>query len=192
MRFSLGGLQALGLIETDLSRTADGNLSAFKAKVMGQALYLVESMMGDSDMDHTDVVDAIKESCSWSLYPHCHVKGWGAESWSWSSYSHYHVKEWGAKSILLTMNASATVFKTPAPTQSLAANMGRACEPLWPVYFLSSLLLNEYPTWAVALRNASRKEVDEPPPNVLTLQLLDQSHLINPKHEASGRQLIVG
>lgn len=59
MRFSLGGLQALGLIETDPPQTADGNLSAPQAKLTGQALYLMASMMGDSDMDLTNGIDAI-------------------------------------------------------------------------------------------------------------------------------------
>lgn len=82
MRFSLGGLQALGLIETVLPRIADGNFSAPTAKLTGQAWYLMTSMMGDTDRDRTDGVDTVKEL------------------WPWLSYSQYYVKEWGAESIL--------------------------------------------------------------------------------------------
>lgn len=77
MRFSPGGLQALGLIETGLPRNADGNFPAPTAKLTGQALYLMTSMVGDTDMDLTDGFDTVKE-----------VK----ELWSWLSYSQYHVK----------------------------------------------------------------------------------------------------
>lgn len=72
-------------------------------------------------MDLTNGIDAIKEFLSWL------------------SYSHYHVKKWGTESIL-TVKASTIVFITPAPTQPLAANMGRVCNGLRPVYLLSRRL----------------------------------------------------
>lgn len=144
MPFSLGGLQALGLIETDLPRTADGNFSAPKAKLTGQALYLMTSMMGDTDMDLTDGVDTVKEL------------------WSWLSYSHYHVKGWGAKSILFQKlvrlrhsdceGIGTYVRKLPGLTQRLTGKMGRVCGNLWPVYLLSNRLRDKHPTGAAAFR----------------------------------------
>lgn len=61
MRFSHGGLQALGLIEADPPRTVNGNFSAPNVKLTGQALSLMTSKMGDAAMDLTDGADTIKE-----------------------------------------------------------------------------------------------------------------------------------
>lgn len=141
MRFSPGGLQALGLIETGLPRNADGNFPAPTAKLTGQALYLMTSMVGDTDMDLTDGFDTVKE-----------VK----ELWSWLSYSQYHVKGWGAESILFQKlvrlrhsdceGIGNYVRNLPGLTQRLAGNMGCVCGNWWPVYLLSNRLGDKHPT----------------------------------------------
>ena len=60
MRFSLGDLQALGLIEADSPRTVNGNFSAPNVKLTGQALSLMTSKMGDATMDLADGADTVK------------------------------------------------------------------------------------------------------------------------------------
>lgn len=63
MRFPLGGLQAVGLIEADPPRTANrnGNFSAANVKLTGQALSLMTSKMGDAAMGLAGSSDTVKE-----------------------------------------------------------------------------------------------------------------------------------
>lgn len=51
MRVSLNGLQALALIDADPPRVAAENFSAANFKLMGQALSLMTSEMGDAAID---------------------------------------------------------------------------------------------------------------------------------------------
>lgn len=58
MRFSLGGLHALRLIDADLPRIANRNVSASNVKLTGQVLSLMTRKMGDADRDHADGADS--------------------------------------------------------------------------------------------------------------------------------------
>lgn len=79
IRFSLGDLQALALIETDPPQIANGNFSAANVNLTGQALSLMTSKMGDAAIDLVNGAETVKEL--WSrLYLQYHKKGWGAES----------------------------------------------------------------------------------------------------------------
>lgn len=51
MHFSLGGLQALSLIDTDPPRLVTGNFSAANIKLTGQVLSLMKNKMKDATMD---------------------------------------------------------------------------------------------------------------------------------------------
>lgn len=61
MRFSLGGLQAIELIDADLPRIGNGGFSAANVRLIGQALLLMTSKMGDATMDLTGDAETIKE-----------------------------------------------------------------------------------------------------------------------------------
>ncbi len=61
MRFSLGGLQAVGLINADPPRIANGSFYAANVKLTGQALSLMTSKMGDVAMDLAGAAETVKE-----------------------------------------------------------------------------------------------------------------------------------
>lgn len=75
MRFFLGGLQAVGLIDADPPRAANGNSSAANVRLTGQALSLMISKMGDAAMDLAGGADTVK--VLWSrLLAQYHEKRW--------------------------------------------------------------------------------------------------------------------
>ena len=77
MRVSLNGLQALlALIDADPPRVAAENFSAANFKLMGQALSLMTSKMGDAAIDLATGANMFKEL--WSrLLAQYHEKRWG-------------------------------------------------------------------------------------------------------------------
>lgn len=78
MRFSLGGLQALGLIKANPPQTINGNFSAANVKLTGQALFLMTSKMGNATIDFVNVTDTVKKLW-FRLYLQYYEKGWGAK-----------------------------------------------------------------------------------------------------------------
>lgn len=129
MRFSLGGLQAFGLIEADPPRTVNGIFSVPNVKLTGQALSLMTSKMGDAAIDLTDGADTVKEL--WSrLYSQYHEKGWGAESILFQKLVRFRHSD--------CEGIGDYVGKLCGLSQRLA-NMGRVCENWWLVYLLFSV-----------------------------------------------------
>lgn len=61
MYFSIGGLQALALIETDLSRTTNGNFSTTNVRLMGQALSLMISKIWNAAMNLVNKAETVKK-----------------------------------------------------------------------------------------------------------------------------------
>lgn len=61
MCFSIGGLQALALIETDLSRTTNGNFSTANVRLTGQALSLMTSKIRDATMNLVNKAEIVKK-----------------------------------------------------------------------------------------------------------------------------------
>ena len=64
MRFSLGGLQAVGLIDADPLRIGNGGFFAANVKLTGQGLSLMTSKIGDAAMDLAGGTKTVKELCS--------------------------------------------------------------------------------------------------------------------------------
>lgn len=145
MRFFLAGLQAVGLIDTDPSRIANGGFSAANVRLTGQALSLITSKMSDVVMDLASGADIVKELW-FRLYSQYHEKGWNAELILFEKlvqlrHSNYE-------------NTGDYIGKFQSLSQRLL-NMGRVCENLWLVYLFFSGLGDEHSTWATMFRNAS-------------------------------------
>lgn len=61
MRFSLGGLQALSLIDTNPPRLVTRIFSAINTKLIGQILSFMTSKMGDAVRDLATGAEIVKE-----------------------------------------------------------------------------------------------------------------------------------
>ncbi len=61
MRFSLGGLQAVGQIDADPPRIGNRGFSPANVRVTGQALSLITSKKGDAAMDLAGGAKTVKE-----------------------------------------------------------------------------------------------------------------------------------
>ena len=61
MQFSLGGLQAIGLIDTDPPRIGNRDFFAANVKLTGQALSLMTSKIGDAAIDFVGGAETVKE-----------------------------------------------------------------------------------------------------------------------------------
>ncbi len=180
MRFSLGGLQAVGLIDADQPRISNRGFSTANVRLTGQALSLMTSKINDAAMDLAGGAETGKEL--WSrLYAKYHEKGWGAESIFFEKLVQLRHSD--------CESTGDYIGKFCSFSQRLS-NMGRACENWWLVYLFFSRLGDKHSTWATSFRNASRKELDSPLINVVTVQLLDESRLIGkPGTSQSGMAL---
>ena len=169
MRFSLGGLQAVGLIDADPPRIGNGGFLTRNVRLTGQALSLITSNMGDAAMVVPGGAKTVKEL--WSRF-----------------YAQYHEKSWDAETILFEKlvqlchsdceSTGDYIGKFRICSQCLS-NMGRACKNWWLVYLLFSRLGDKHSTWATSFRNSSCKEPYPPHLNVVTAQLLDGSGLMS-------------
>lgn len=125
MRFSLGRLQAVGLIDADPPRIGNGGFSAANVRLTGQVLSLITSKMGDVAMDLA-----------------------GKELWS-RALAQYYEKRWGAKYIFFeklvqlrhsdcestgVTLGSFVIFPNVCPTWDAATSIGG-----WSIYFLVDL-----------------------------------------------------
>ena len=160
MQFSLGSLQAVGLIDTDPPRIDNRSFTTANIKLTEQALSLMTSKIGDAAIDLAGGAETVKEL--WSRL-----------------YTRYHEKRWGANSILIEKlvphrhsdyeSTGDYIGKFRNFSQHLS-NMRRACENCWLVYLLFSRFRDEHSTWITSFRNVSRKEPDPPLLNVVIAQ----------------------
>ncbi len=132
MRFSLGGFKAIRLINADLPRIGNESFSTANVRLIGQALSLMTSKMGDAAMDLAGAGETVKEL--WSRL-----------------YAQYHKKRWGTKSILFEKlvqlrhsdckSPSDYIEKFHSLSQRLS-NIRRACKNWWLVYLFFGGLEN--------------------------------------------------
>lgn len=126
MRFSLGGLQAVGLIDADPPRIGNGGFSTANVRLTGQALSLMTSKMDDATMDLAGGTETVKKL--WSrLYAQYHEKGWGAESILFEKLVQLRHSD--------CESTGDYIGKFRSLSQRLS-NMGRACKNWWLVYLL--------------------------------------------------------